>query len=178
MRTQIPMAIVALFQKRLNEDMFHGSTDYTKVTALISSGYFLVDTSIVLKHFGEHGPEPLIHAVICVTFFTYSAIKKHLQWFVPRLLLWELSTPFVHLRWLLHALGKSKTKFYKVNGLLMMAVFFGTRIFFGTSAAHRCFARLPASLDCRGSLPLAQQLCVCKRLDSGSVSLRCFALRA
>ena len=39
-------------------------------------------------------------------------------------LLWELSTPFVYARWFLHKAGMSRTTAYKVNGVLMVLVFF------------------------------------------------------
>ena len=39
-------------------------------------------------------------------------------------LLWELSTPFVYARWFLHKTGLSRTTAYKVNGILMVVVFF------------------------------------------------------
>lgn len=39
-------------------------------------------------------------------------------------LLWELSTPFVYARWFLHKAGMSRTTAYKINGMLMVLVFF------------------------------------------------------
>ncbi len=39
-------------------------------------------------------------------------------------LMWEVSTPFVYMRWFLFTLGKSQSKAYIVNGLLMVATFF------------------------------------------------------
>jgi hypothetical protein len=132
---QIPMAIAALFQKALNVDRMHGVTDYSRWLSLISAGYFITDISIIFKHFNEHGPEPLIHAVICVVFFCYSAVKRRMQYFVPRLLMFEVSTPFVHMRWLLHkCLGKANSTLYKVNGIAMMAIFFACRIVYGSCA--------------------------------------------
>lgn len=42
----------------------------------------------------------------------------------------EFSTPFVNLRWLLEAVGCSKTGFpYVFNGLIMTLLFYGSRIF-------------------------------------------------
>lgn len=38
--------------------------------------------------------------------------------------LWEISTPFVYMRWLLHTLGKSKSREYLINGFAMMGAFF------------------------------------------------------
>lgn len=46
--------------------------------------------------------------------------------------MWELSTPFVYMRWFLFTLGKSGGRAYIVNGLLMVATFFVARNVFGT----------------------------------------------
>lgn len=45
--------------------------------------------------------------------------------------MWEVSTPFVHFRWFLYKIGKSKTKLYLYNGIAMMAVFGLCRIVWG-----------------------------------------------
>lgn len=131
-RMQVPLAFAAMMQKELNRDKFHGVTSFARTLSLVSAGYFIADMSIILKHFKEHGAEPLAHAVICVTFFVFSAVKRKMQYFVPRTLMFECSTPFVHLRWFLHALGRSKTRFYKINGLTMIGVFAACRVFYGT----------------------------------------------
>lgn len=39
-------------------------------------------------------------------------------------MLWELSTPFVYIRWFLVKMGYSDTKAYKLNGIMMLLVFF------------------------------------------------------
>jgi hypothetical protein len=52
-------------------------------------------------------------------------------------LLWELSTPFVHLRWLLLKSGRDKQKLYATNGLLMMVVFFLCRPVWGTWLSYK-----------------------------------------
>jgi hypothetical protein len=146
-RTQIPLAFAALFQERLNRDKMHGVTSYARTISLLSAGYFLTDTCIVLSHFKEHGAEPLAHALICVTFFVFSATKERMQYFVPRVLMFEISTPFVHLRWLLHALGRSRTRLYKANGIAMISAFFGTRVIYGTSV-HPLLCRGLPLLSC------------------------------
>ena len=46
--------------------------------------------------------------------------------------MWELSTPFVYMRWFLFTLGKSGSKAYIINGLLMVGTFFVARNVFGT----------------------------------------------
>ena len=141
------MAIAALFQPALNNDRMHGVTPYARWLSLISAGYFITDVCIVAKHFKEHGVEPLCHALICITFFGFSALKRRMQYFVPRVLMFECSTPFVHARWLLHALGKSKTRAYKRNGLAMIGAFFVFRVCYGTRARPP----LPPALASAGS---------------------------
>ena len=49
-------------------------------------------------------------------------------------LMWELSTPFVYMRWFLFTLGKAESKAYIINGLLMVGTFFVARNVFGTCA--------------------------------------------
>ena len=46
-------------------------------------------------------------------------------------LMWEVSTPFVYMRWFLFTLGKSQTKAYIINGLLMVFTFFVFRNIMG-----------------------------------------------
>ena len=51
--------------------------------------------------------------------------------------MWELSTPFVYMRWFLFTLGKSGSKAYIINGLLMVGTFFVARNVFGTCEFSR-----------------------------------------
>ena len=53
-------------------------------------------------------------------------------------LLWELSTPFVYTRWFLHKAGMSRTTAYKVNGVLMVLVFFLCRNVAGLGEQFHC----------------------------------------
>lgn len=131
---QVPLAIVLMFDRALNKDTIHGFNSLARTLTLVSAGYFLVDGTVVLKNLKEHGPEPLTHAVICITFFVYSAVRQQLQYYAPRVIFFELSTPFVHLRWFLYSLGLQKTKLYKANGLAMICSFTVCRMVWGTSA--------------------------------------------
>ena len=46
-------------------------------------------------------------------------------------MLWEISTPFVHMRWFLYKIGRGSTRLYLANGLAMMVVFCLCRIVWG-----------------------------------------------
>ena len=46
-------------------------------------------------------------------------------------LLWELSTPFVHARWLMHILHLHDSNAYFINGIIMLITFFSVRCVYG-----------------------------------------------
>ena len=47
--------------------------------------------------------------------------------------MWELSTPCMHLRWVLYKIGKGNTNLYKYNALAGMAIFFLCRVVWGNA---------------------------------------------
>lgn len=48
-------------------------------------------------------------------------------------MLWELSTPFLHLHWVLQKVGKTDSTFYAINALAGMFAFFCSRIVWGNA---------------------------------------------
>lgn len=52
-------------------------------------------------------------------------------------LLWELSTPFVHLRWFMLKAGAAKSRAYLINGLALVLVFFACRPVWGTWLSYK-----------------------------------------
>jgi hypothetical protein len=52
--------------------------------------------------------------------------------------MWECSTPFVQLRWVLYKMDKTETVLYKINGVMMVLTFGIARILFGTCALRFC----------------------------------------
>lgn len=61
--------------------------------------------------------------------------------------MWELSTPFVHFRWLLSTMGRADGPLYIANGLAMVAVFFCCRNLWGTWCSYHFFGATQAELD-------------------------------
>ena len=57
--------------------------------------------------------------------------RPFLQYFSPRFLLWELSTPFLNIHWFLDKTGRTGSTFQLVNGILLLCTFFGVRIVYG-----------------------------------------------
>jgi hypothetical protein len=87
-------------------------------------------------------------------------------------LLWELSTPFVHLRWLLHKSGRERQRIYATNGLLMMVVFFLCRPVWGTWLSYKVGPSQAVPGAYAGLCPAVRDPCCCRVLNvlrSGSV---------
>jgi len=105
------------------------NSNIIKWTQSMSLGYFLADL-IVLVHTRElGGTYPiLIHHVMAVSAYIIGLYYNQLGWYSAFRLMSEFSTPFVNFRWQLYAIGMKNTKRYKVNGILMTASFFLSRI--------------------------------------------------
>lgn len=60
--------------------------------------------------------------------------------------MWECSTLFVHLRWLLIKLGRGAGRLFLINGITMIITFFGCRILWGFYSSHELFQDARAEL--------------------------------
>lgn len=60
-------------------------------------------------------------------------------------MLWELSTPFVFMRWLLHSLGRHEGRLYMANGVAMIVVFFLCRNALGVGPPPALVRSAPCS---------------------------------
>lgn len=78
---QVLLAIPALFQKALISEKLYGTTALSELYTVISAGYFWMDTFITARNFNEHGLDPLLHAVICIVFFTYTHCTRRMHYF-------------------------------------------------------------------------------------------------
>jgi hypothetical protein len=77
------MALVALFQTALTNDKLYGTTALSKLYTVTAAGYFWLDSFIVVRNFKQHGLAPLMHAAICIIFFTYSHVTRKMHYFGP-----------------------------------------------------------------------------------------------
>lgn len=135
----VPIAVRVLLDPEVYSDTIYGHTQLSVLMCVISSGYFLHDLIIVLLRLDTEGMAMLIHACCCLFVYTYAVYSFYLTFYGAGFLLWELSTPFVHLRWLLHKSGREKSRAYVVNALVMMVVFFLCRPVWGTWLSYKFF---------------------------------------
>lgn len=128
---QVPVAIWAICQPVLQADRLHAAHPVTHIMLCCAAGFFLHDA---IACYLREPPMYIVHGATCCVGYTMGALMLSLHFYGALFLMWELSTPFVQLRWALHKLGKSETTLYKVNGLAMVATFFLARIAFGSCA--------------------------------------------
>jgi len=128
---QIPIGIYILLNKDFRNDRVHHTSDLSYFMTIVSSGYFLYDMFICIKRFHLEGPAYTIHAVMCFTSYIYGGCTGLIHYHGAAFLMWETSTPFVHLRWIMYKLKLDHTKVYAINGACMVISFFLARIVWG-----------------------------------------------
>lgn len=110
---------------------FFATTAFTCRLLEFSIGYFAYDFIISSMNFSLYGKSFWIHAFLSL----FGAIVLYLSqaghYYGMVFLMFELSTPFMNLRWFLANLNMKSSLFYTANGLLFMASFFLIRIVFG-----------------------------------------------
>ncbi|CAK0783749.1 hypothetical protein CVIRNUC_006948 [Coccomyxa viridis] len=119
---QIPQAAMVLLDPELQQDRLYSKNLLSWRLVTTTAGYFAYDLYVHTARF-EFLPS-LVHAGAALTVFLSGIYCGILHYYGGLFLLWECSTPFVFVRWGLHALGRADTKLYLYNGLTMMAVFF------------------------------------------------------
>ncbi|KAI3403883.1 hypothetical protein KGF56_003313 [Candida oxycetoniae] len=138
------------WQNRKNDPIgsLLGSTPFGSMTCAVTTGYFVWDFFVCVKHFHLFGIGFLFHAVAAMFAFTCGFIPYCQPW-AGAFLTFELSTPFVNINWFASHLpaGTFSEKYIVINGLLLMFVFFAARIVWGFYAVSQMAVDMLASLD-------------------------------
>lgn len=128
---QVSLALYALTDPELWKDTWHAVTPLSQIVLVVSAGFFWWDIAVSIRRAAIDGPEFIMHGALCFAFYVYVTLSRNYHFYGCGFLLWEMSTPFVHFRWFLYKIGKSGTKLYLYNGILMMVVFGLCRICWG-----------------------------------------------
>lgn len=132
----VPVALAVLFSERVGgaavgTARIHAASPLSLFMCVFSSSYFTYEIFEVLFRFSENGPAFLVHAVSCWFVYFFACFRYVLHWHGAGFLLWEASTPLVHLRWFLYEAGQAKSCLYAATGLAMAVVFFAARNVWG-----------------------------------------------
>ncbi|CAD7695019.1 unnamed protein product [Ostreobium quekettii] len=143
---QIPFALYLLSDETIQSDHIYGITPLSKTCMCITAGYFLVDLIICIWKYHEEGPLYLMHAGFSFLLFAHGVLHNFNHFYGAAFLMWEVSTPFVHLRWFLHKMDLGSTRIYFYNGLLMIISFFSCRCIWGLWVSYDFWAKTASEL--------------------------------
>ncbi|KAK9838477.1 hypothetical protein WJX81_001623 [Elliptochloris bilobata] len=127
----IPLSVALLWRGDLAGDRLYAQSWLSWRMLTVSAGYFVYDVYVHLLRF-EYAAG-LAHALGACVVFCVGTSLGILHCYGALFMLWELSTPFVFMRWLLHSLGRQNSKLYLANGVAMIVVFFLCRNLLGVA---------------------------------------------
>ncbi|GIL84488.1 hypothetical protein Vretifemale_13150 [Volvox reticuliferus] len=128
---QVPVGLLLLLDSQFRKDRVYANSSLSYAVCYLSAGYFLHDLFMCALRFSLEGPLYTIHALSSHMAYTFGAVTGFLHYYAPVFLMWEVSTPCVHLRWFMYKAGLANSVWYLVNGLMMIVAFFACRILWG-----------------------------------------------
>ncbi|XP_035660736.1 TLC domain-containing protein 4-B-like isoform X1 [Branchiostoma floridae] len=99
-----------------------------RYTGCIFLGYTVADLLVMATHPAQYDFMMLVHHLMSVFGIVAGTVVPVLPYCSNLVFLQELSTPFVNLRIILYELGQKTSLLYKLNGVLMLVVFFSCRL--------------------------------------------------
>eukprot|EP00472_Partenskyella_glossopodia_P004392 CAMPEP_0197515864 /NCGR_PEP_ID=MMETSP1318-20131121/848_1 /TAXON_ID=552666 /ORGANISM="Partenskyella glossopodia, Strain RCC365" /LENGTH=254 /DNA_ID=CAMNT_0043064335 /DNA_START=173 /DNA_END=937 /DNA_ORIENTATION=- len=89
------------YDEAMMADPLRATSNAWLVTVSVAAGFFAWDLYLCVSHFSVFGMEFVIHASFClVTYLICGYVQEHpFAWHASSLLMFELSTPFLHSRW-------------------------------------------------------------------------------
>ncbi|GLI66106.1 hypothetical protein VaNZ11_009816 [Volvox africanus] len=128
---QVPVGMLLLLDPNFRNNRVYANSSVSYAMCYLSAGYFLHDLVMCLLRFSLEGPLYTIHALSCHMSYMFGAVTGFLHYHGAAFLMWEISTPCVHLRWFMYKAGLTHSIWYLVNGLMMIVTFFCCRIAWG-----------------------------------------------
>lgn len=126
-----PLAFEVLRDPQLAQDPLYAVNSTSTTCIVLAAGYFLYDLLICTLRYDENGPAFLLHGALCCAAYAYPILKGFLHRVGAQFLMWELSTPFLYLRWLMLKGNLAESKFMGIANMAFALSFFGCRILYG-----------------------------------------------
>ncbi|KAF8512284.1 DUF887-domain-containing protein [Gautieria morchelliformis] len=136
--TIIPLAFLCLDLPELDQDRAYGFDSRVGHVNAIACG-FIWDTLESIFHFTSIGF--IVHGATCLIVYALS-FRPFLGYYGVRFLLWELSTPFLNIHWILDKTNRTGGTLQIINGIILMVVFFLARLCYGGWMSIRFFYTL------------------------------------
>jgi hypothetical protein len=126
-----PPAFKTLRDPQLALDPLYAVNATSTTCIVLAAGYFLYDIFVCVLRYNENGPAFLLHGALCCAAYGYPILKGFLHRVGAQFLMWELSTPFLYLRWLLLKGNLGESKLMGIANIAFALSFFGCRIVYG-----------------------------------------------
>jgi len=113
-----------------------GYTGMIGMVQAFGAGYFIWDLLVSAQYVSIFGVGLLVHAICALAVFMLG-FRPFVNYYAPVFLLYELSSPFLNFHWFMDKLQMTGSLLQLINGLCLLAVFFGCRLVFGTYSSYR-----------------------------------------
>ncbi|XP_019618103.1 PREDICTED: transmembrane protein 56-A-like [Branchiostoma belcheri] len=119
---------VFMYPGQVLPTVFWYDSSITRHAACIFLGYTVADLLIMATHPAQYDLMMMVHHVMGVFGSVAGSVDPVLPYYSNLVLLQELSSPFMNMRIILYSLGQKTTHLYKLNGVLLLLVFFTCRL--------------------------------------------------
>ncbi|GME81888.1 unnamed protein product [Ambrosiozyma monospora] len=127
----VTISIPCLQNEHLAKDHIYATTPYSSFVAAMALSYFIWDTLVSLFYVGYFGVGFLVHGIVSTIVFTIGVFHPYIHYYCPIFLLFEISTPFLNVRWIGLKFDVLSELFKLVNNAILMLIFFFVRICWG-----------------------------------------------
>jgi len=110
--------------------------------ACISLAYFAADFILCVIQVEEQGVEFVIHALAGMSGCLFCVLYGEGLLYLMLLMLFEVSTPFLHLMWWMTEYGYKKTLLFTLNGVALVIAFTTFRLLIGTAVLFKMMYEL------------------------------------
>ncbi|KAJ7632863.1 TLC domain-containing protein [Roridomyces roridus] len=135
----IPLAIRCLWLPELDADRAFGWHERSGTVQAVASAYFLYDFFVeIIKY---ESLAFVVHGLACFAIYLLS-FKPFLAFYASRCLLWEASTFFLNIHWMLDKANLTGSIYQIINGVFLTTTFFCVRIVYGGYTSYQFFQTL------------------------------------
>lgn len=120
-----PLVLSVALQEEYRTDIFGGDSERFRWANSVMMGYFVWDTLVCLKEYENYGATFLFHGVISMlaTIVNATAIHPRMVFILAIFSGTEISTPALHIRWLLLQIKETRRPLFHVFNALFIALF-------------------------------------------------------
>ncbi|KAK4692860.1 hypothetical protein P7C71_g4427, partial [Lecanoromycetidae sp. Uapishka_2] len=147
-----------------------GYTGATGMVQGLSAGYFLWDLMMSAKDMDLYGPGALVHAASSLA-VTLLGFRPFCNYYGLNFILYELSTPFLNIHWLMDKLRLTGSRAQLVNGIMLIATFGCSRLLWGTYQSVRMYQDIWTAFNTPGGLPVPPWLATAYVVSNTTLSV-------